>query len=116
MSFRPGTHKRYHEIEDSLEWDLQNDTLSGVEALVRWQHPVEGKLMPNAFIPVAESSGIVERIDAWVLRAACRQVQKWRSEGLEPGRLAVNTSASLFSHGDLFKIVSDTLIEPNARW
>ncbi|MEL0585002.1 MAG: EAL domain-containing protein [Candidatus Thiodiazotropha sp. (ex. Lucinoma kazani)] len=93
------------------QWDLQNDTLSGVEALVRWQHPVEGKLMPNAFIPVAESSGIVERIDAWVLRAACRQVQKWRSEGLEPGRLAVNISASLFSHGDLFKIVSDTLIE-----
>ncbi len=64
----------------------------GAEALVRLQDPAGGLISPGAFIPVAEESGLIVPVGAWVLRGACQQFAQWRSEGWEGGRISVNVS------------------------
>jgi EAL domain-containing protein (putative c-di-GMP-specific phosphodiesterase class I) len=64
----------------------------GVEALVRWQHPVRGLLSADEFVPLAEETGLIVGIGRWVLRTACQQLQRWRKEGIAPLRLSVNLS------------------------
>jgi diguanylate cyclase (GGDEF)-like protein/PAS domain S-box-containing protein len=66
--------------------------LVGVEALIRWYHPVRGLLSADEFVPVAEETGLIVPIGRWVLRTACEQLRSWREEGLGPLRLAVNLS------------------------
>jgi EAL domain-containing protein (putative c-di-GMP-specific phosphodiesterase class I) len=66
----------------------------GAEALLRWRHPRLGLLPPGQFLPVAESSGLMPEIGAWVLGEACRQMREWRMLAWRPFRLAVNVSAS----------------------
>lgn len=68
----------------------------GVEALVRWNDPERGFVLPRDFIPFAETAGLVERIDEWVLENACASLRGWRAAGLQPGRLAVNVAARHF--------------------
>jgi diguanylate cyclase (GGDEF)-like protein/PAS domain S-box-containing protein len=88
-----------HELE--LHYQPQLDLATGevcaVEALVRWRHPVRGLVLPNAFIPMAEETGLVLGIGEWVLNEACCQVAQWQREGLadnlSPLRVAVNISA-----------------------
>jgi diguanylate cyclase (GGDEF)-like protein/PAS domain S-box-containing protein len=65
----------------------------GVEALVRWQHPVRGLLAPNHFIPVAEEAGLIHVVGEWVLQTACSQAKAWLDLGHAPIRMAVNVSA-----------------------
>ena len=72
--------------------DLQNNTVSGVEALIRWQHPREGLLQPDDFIPLAEQTGLIRPLTTWVLETAAEQSQQWAREGMEL-RIAVNLSA-----------------------
>jgi diguanylate cyclase (GGDEF)-like protein/PAS domain S-box-containing protein len=66
--------------------------LVGVEALIRWYHPVRGLLSADEFVPVAEETGLIVPIGRWVLRTACEQLESWRREGLRSLRLAVNLS------------------------
>jgi EAL domain-containing protein (putative c-di-GMP-specific phosphodiesterase class I) len=68
------------------------------EALLRWQHPKRGLVMPDNFIPMAESLGLIRRIDEWVLRSACAWIKQWDHERVAPIRVAVNVSASWFGH------------------
>lgn len=72
--------------------DLQSDTVSGVEALARWEHPRLGLLQPDDFIPLAEQTGLIGPLTTWVLKMAAEQTQQWAREGLEL-RIAVNLSA-----------------------
>ncbi len=72
--------------------DLRGGRISGVEALVRWNHPLRGVMVPNEFIPQAERAGVVAEIDAWVLATACRQMRAWREAGVPSLRVAVNLS------------------------
>ena len=84
----------------------------GVEALLRWEHPTRGLLGPDAFIDVAEDSGLIVPIGAWVLAEACRQVRAW-NEMLEhdhPLRLSVNLSARQLAEPGLLATVRDTLL------
>ncbi|MDE2586024.1 MAG: cache domain-containing protein, partial [Betaproteobacteria bacterium] len=74
------------------QFDLRNGHLVGCEALVRWRHPSLGMIPPGRFIPVAEESGLILPIGAWVLQEACRQAKAWQDEGLEPITMAVNLS------------------------
>lgn len=72
--------------------DLRRGVLSGVEALVRWEHPQRGRIGPSEFIPIAERAGIVSAIDSWVVATACRQHRAWRRSGLPPLTMSVNVS------------------------
>jgi diguanylate cyclase (GGDEF)-like protein/PAS domain S-box-containing protein len=71
----------------------------GCEALVRWEHPERGLLAPGEFIPLAEETGLIERVGAWVVEAACAQAAAWRASGLEL-QTAVNVSARELRRGD----------------
>src|SRR5207302_9620562 len=75
--------------------DLRTQQLVGVEALVRWEHPLRGLLAPDQFIPVAEQAGLIDPLSRWVLRAALVQVNAWRRIGLEIP-VAVNLSMRNF--------------------
>ena len=72
--------------------DMRSDTIVGVEALIRWQHPELGMVVPDAFIPIAEETGLIHEIGEWVLYEACRQHRRWCEAGLPPLRVAVNLS------------------------
>ncbi|HWI21370.1 MAG TPA: EAL domain-containing protein [Baekduia sp.] len=73
-------------------FDLRTETVTGVEALIRWEHPVHGIVPPDRFIPLAEQTGMIIEIGDWVLSEACAQGAKWHAEGHEIG-IAVNVSA-----------------------
>ncbi|SHN06085.1 PAS domain S-box-containing protein/diguanylate cyclase (GGDEF) domain-containing protein [Pseudomonas asturiensis] len=96
--------------------DLATCRIVGVEALVRWQHPSRGMVSPAEFIPIAEQSGLIADIDAWVLDAACRQMQRWLASGAAVNFVAVNVSSRLFSQGDLdhqvARVLRDTGLDP----
>jgi diguanylate cyclase (GGDEF)-like protein len=85
---------------------LHDDSLAGVEALLRWYDPDLGEVSPSRFIPLAEESGLILDIGRWVIRAACRQVMNWRNEGFE-STIAVNVSARQFAHDDPAAIIRD---------
>jgi diguanylate cyclase (GGDEF)-like protein len=89
---------------------LEDGRLSGVEALVRWQHPTRGLLLPADFIEAAEETGLIVPIGAWVLETACRQGKVWRDR--YPDRdfsISVNLSARQFQQSDVVQRVRDTL-------
>jgi diguanylate cyclase (GGDEF)-like protein/PAS domain S-box-containing protein len=77
--------------------NMQDGAITGAEALVRWQHPERGLLMPAEFIQVAESSGLIAPLSEWVLEAACKQAAYWKALGLAPIRIAVNITAVEFT-------------------
>ncbi|WP_157385788.1 EAL domain-containing protein [Methylosarcina fibrata] len=74
----------------------ENGTVSGAEALIRWHHPEKGVLTPKDFISVAEESGVILEIGAWVLMEACRQIQSWQAEGIVSPHISINISARQF--------------------
>jgi EAL domain-containing protein (putative c-di-GMP-specific phosphodiesterase class I) len=82
-----------------------------MEALIRWQHPELGMVAPNRFIPLAEETGLILPIGAWVMRTACEQLMAWRSEGRSHLRMAVNVSARQMAEHDFVQSVADVLAE-----
>jgi len=89
--------------------ELRTGRIVAVEALVRWQHPERGEVMPGEFVPVAESLGLIRRIDEWVMQTACAQIQAWDLAGMPPVRVAVNVSARGFGHPAFVEGVSRAL-------
>lgn len=81
----------------------------GAEALVRWNHPQQGLLMPDKFIGLAEKTGLIINIGDWVLNEACRQMRVWYDAGYTHWRIAVNLSALQFCHAALVKTVANSL-------
>jgi diguanylate cyclase (GGDEF)-like protein len=89
--------------------DLQTGSILGMEALIRWQHPRRGLVAPAEFVPLAEETGLIVPIGAWVLRTACGQLRAWRSAGYPTMHVAVNFSARQFQDEDLALMVSAIL-------
>ncbi|WP_301101721.1 EAL domain-containing protein [Propionivibrio sp.] len=98
--------------------DLHEGGIIGVEALIRWNSPDNGLISPARFIPVAEDSGIIVPIGAWVLVEACRQARAWQDAGLPPFVVAVNLSAVQFKRQDLVNTVINALVlsDLDAQW
>ena len=90
---------------------IEGDRITGVEALVRWQHPDRGLLLPAEFIGVAEESGLIVPLGEMVLRTACAQSRAWQEAGLPSVRMAVNLSARQFQQSDLVERVAQVLQE-----
>lgn len=101
-------------------FDLESGRLVGAEALVRWAHPTRGLLAPGAFIPVAEETGLIVPLGAWVLHAACAQASKWRTTLGWSGWISANLSARQVSEPGLVDTVASTLVDtgldPDALW
>ncbi len=83
----------------------------GVEALLRWETPTEGMIAPDRFIAIAEETGLIVPIGAWVLKEACRQLRAWLDAGVSPLRMAVNLSARQLRNADLLATVGEALAE-----
>ena len=93
------------------QWCLRANRLAGLEALVRWQHPQRGLLLPGEFISFAESRGLIPLIGRWVMRAACRQMRQWQAQGRPAVPVAVNMSALEFGQPHLLSQVERILAE-----
>jgi diguanylate cyclase (GGDEF)-like protein len=91
--------------------DIETGAVVGIEALVRWQHPELGLLPPGSFIPLAEETALIARIDCYVLHQACHQACAWQALIGRPLRLAVNLSSRQFERNDLLQIVESALAE-----
>lgn len=118
-------------LEKSLRYALERDELklyyqprvniitgeiTGMEALLRWQHPEMGLIAPTVFIPLAEESGLIVAIGEWVLRTACNQNKAWQDAGFPPRTIAVNLSLKQFRQPQLVEtlknILQETGLEP----
>lgn len=99
-------------------FDLRSGRRVSVEALVRWSHPERGVIAPSEFVPVAEETGLIVPLGAWVLREACRQVRQWQRDGDPAARVAVNLSARQVADEGLVDQVADVLddsgVDPSA--
>ncbi len=91
--------------------DMRSGEITGMEALVRWQHPEQGLVPPGMFIPAAEVSGLIVPLGTWVLHTACAQNKAWQMAGFKPVCVAVNLSARQFAQQDLVELVTRTLQE-----
>jgi diguanylate cyclase (GGDEF)-like protein len=89
-------------------FDLQSETITGVEALLRWRHPVRGVIPPDTFIPLAEQTGLIVPIGRWVLRVACHQAAAWRRQSRALG-ISINVSARQLDDIGLVDEVARTL-------
>lgn len=116
--------RRRRELEKDLRDALQSNQLYlvyqpqirysdhevvGVEALLRWQHPIHGMVPPDLFIPLAEQNGSIIAIGEWVLDQACRQLREWHDQGFTELRMAVNLSTVQLHHADLPRMVNNLL-------
>ncbi len=91
--------------------DLMTGHIRGVEALIRWNQPEVGLIAPLQFLGLAEETGLILPIGAWVLETACRQARTWRENGLPDLRVAVNLSNRQFRHPDLIDTIASILAE-----
>ena len=96
---------------------LTTGTIIGVEALVRWRHPSRGMISPGEFIPLAEETGLIVPIGAWVLRQACRDARLWRRrrDPRAPLKISVNISPRQLSEPGLVQLVAATLADTETR-
>ncbi len=98
--------------------DATSSKMIGMEALIRWEHPHLGMILPDKFIPIAEESGLILEIDQWVMRTAMKQVRSWYDRGLEPGILSLNLSMRQLKNKSFIKKINECLdsIVFKAEW
>ena len=90
--------------------EMASGQITGVEALLRWNHPELGSVSPAQFIPLAEETGVIVPIGRWVLKEACAQNMAWQRRGLRPVTMAVNLSPRQFADGHLLQDVDEALV------
>jgi EAL domain-containing protein (putative c-di-GMP-specific phosphodiesterase class I) len=114
-SLRRGLERGEFLLHYQAKVDLRTGAITGVEALVRWQHPDLGMVPPAQFIPLAEETGLIVPIGKWVLQTACTQNVAWQRQGLPPVRMAVNLSARQFADEDLLEDIAAVLESTGLR-
>jgi predicted signal transduction protein with EAL and GGDEF domain len=110
-SLRLALEKRELFLLYQPQMEIASGRISGLEALLRWQHPELGLVPPEKFIRIAENSGLIVPIGEWVLRTACSQARKWQDEGLLAVPVAVNVSAVQFRQEGFRKLIDRVLRE-----
>ncbi|MBA6224116.1 EAL domain-containing protein [Colwellia sp. MB02u-18] len=118
--------RRYHYLLEEMRQALSNHSffltfqpiihvegcvISYFEALVRWQHPVEGVISPTEFIPIAEESNQILPLGDWILNEACRQMFAWYNAGMKKTKISVNVSVIQLKHRPIYQWVMDTLVK-----
>jgi diguanylate cyclase (GGDEF)-like protein/PAS domain S-box-containing protein len=103
--------KRQLSLHYQPQLHLQNGSITGVEALLRWEHPEVGDIPPSKLIPIAANSNLIFELSDWILKAACQQNLAWQKDGLPPMAIAVNLSAPEFYRQDLATVVGTILTD-----
>lgn len=106
---RAGIEAGQFELYYQPQVDLDSASVVCVEALLRWNHPQRGLVLPGEFLRVAEQAGLIGHIGRWVLAQACSQAREWMDAGIDVGRVAVNLTAQEFLHQDMIENVAATL-------
>ncbi len=91
------------------QYDITGQEIVGLEALIRWIHPVKGIISPGKFIPIAEENGLIKDIGLWVLEEACSQAAYWQEKGLKEVKVAVNIATSQLMQDNFVDIVKEIL-------
>ena len=116
VSLRRALERQEFVLHYQPKINLQSGAIVGVEALIRWQHPEQGLLLPAQFVSIAEDCGLILPIGRWVLREACLQARSWQQAGLPPIIVAVNISALEFRNKDFIEniraVIEETGLEP----
>jgi diguanylate cyclase (GGDEF)-like protein len=105
------------ELHYQPQVDIRNGSVVGAEALLRWNHPVQGLIPPLQFIPLAEEMDIISELGKWTLREACRQLTEFKSMGLELPRVTVNISALQFNAefiSTVKSVLADSKLNPSS--
>jgi diguanylate cyclase (GGDEF)-like protein/PAS domain S-box-containing protein len=110
-ALRRALHEQQFTLHFQPQIDLATGCVVGTEALIRWRHPLLGTIQPERFIGLAEETGLIVPIGAWVLQTACRQNRQWQRSGLGPLRIAVNLSARQLAEPGLLEVVERVLHE-----
>lgn len=114
---RCGIERNEFVLDYQPQLELSSGRICGVEALVRWEHPDFGRMMPGQFIPLAEDAGSIKLLGRWVLNEACRQIKVWMEAGYEIETIGVNVSARQFRDaswiGDVLKALESSGLEPH---
>jgi EAL domain-containing protein (putative c-di-GMP-specific phosphodiesterase class I) len=95
--------------------NLESGRIIGGEALVRWNHPELGMQRPDLFIPLAENSGLIMPLGAWIMKEAMRQVQAWKRQGIDVPRIAINVSSVQLQKPDFISVVEQALAGTGAN-
>lgn len=115
LALENSLHKAVEQDELSLYYQPQVSTVTGelvgMEALIRWNHPENGFISPGVFIPVAEETGMINRIGKWVIKEACEQGVRWIKAGYKLHKISVNLSARQLKDENLPKLIEDIMIE-----
>lgn len=110
-SIRRALEKSEFVVYYQPQMNLRTETISGVEALIRWENPSKGIISPIEFIPIAEETGLIVPIGEFVLKTACKQIRKWNDLGYKNLNMAVNFSARQFKQNNLINSINNIISE-----
>lgn len=117
QDFKSGIANNEFVLHYQPQIDLVTNQITGVEALIRWNHPIHGFLMPARFISAAENTGMIVALGEWIIQEACQQVARWQHKGIYLS-VAINISAPQFKRGNLESLVKNYItqagIEPSS--
>jgi diguanylate cyclase (GGDEF)-like protein len=108
---RRGLERKEYRVYYQPQVNIDTGQITGMEALVRWQHPERGLIAPAEFIPLAEDTGLIAPLGEWVLRTACAQTRQWHDNGFHNLHVAVNLSPRQFQQPDLVLMIERLLKE-----
>ena len=108
-SLRLGLERQEFKLHYQPKWNTKTQEITGVEALLRWQHPERGLIGPDNFLNTLEDCGLMIPVGKWLLLTACQQARTWREQGLPAIQMSVNLSGQEILSGDLLNTVIDSL-------